>query len=193
MGGHVVGARGRATAVELPVQQRERDVVRHPDDRAGLEQVAGRVRLRAAVDERVDQERGRPQRPDDEHGDERDREHDAAPRERRVIAPGSAAITATSSAPSSSGSAHAGPSLTSSGRSTVRTIAATIAPAIGQRASALAISAGAASIRAGSMALRDRAPGESSSLDDVTRPPKDRGRPGEEAMQRRVRRRRDGQ
>ncbi len=64
-----------SAAVELPVEQRERDAVRHPNDRAGFEQVAGRVRLRAAVDEVVDQHHRRPQRPDHEHGHEPDREH----------------------------------------------------------------------------------------------------------------------
>ena len=68
-------------------------------------------------------------------------------RARRVIAPGSAAITATSRTPSISGSAQAGPSRTLSGRSTVRSIADRIAPAIGQRASATPVSPRAGSIQ----------------------------------------------
>ena len=69
-----VGARRRAAAVQLPVEQRERDVVRHPDDGSGFEQVARRVRLVPPWMRVVDQQHRRPERADDEHSDEDDGE-----------------------------------------------------------------------------------------------------------------------
>ena len=56
-------------------------------------------------------------------------------RERRLIFPGSLAITATSNTPSMTRSTHGGPGRSSSGRRIVRTIAATTAPAMCQRGS----------------------------------------------------------
>ena len=76
----VVGARRRASSVQLPVEQRERDVVRHPDDGSGLEEVACRVRLCATVDEIVDQQHRRPERAEDEDRDEDDGECPELPR-----------------------------------------------------------------------------------------------------------------
>jgi hypothetical protein len=69
----VVGARSGAARVEFPVEKSEGDVVRCPDDESGLEQVARRVRLRAAVDEIVDQLHGGPHRAEDEQRHERNR------------------------------------------------------------------------------------------------------------------------
>jgi hypothetical protein len=56
--------------------------------------------------------------------------------DRRVIRPGSAAISVAKSSPSTRGSAQRGPMRKSSGRSRVSAIAATTAAAIGQRDSA---------------------------------------------------------
>src|ERR1044072_1915844 len=50
-----VGTRRSAAAVKLPEEQREREVVRHPDERTGLEEVGRRIRLRGSMDEVVDQ------------------------------------------------------------------------------------------------------------------------------------------
>jgi hypothetical protein len=61
-------------------------------------------------------------------------------RERRLILPGSPAITATSNTPSINGSNHCGPNRTASGSRIVRNIAASTALAIGQRASPTASS-----------------------------------------------------
>jgi hypothetical protein len=72
MGWKLVGTGCCAAAVEFPVEKGECDVVRHPDDRSGLEQFTRRVRQRAAVDEVVDQLHGRPQRAEDEHRDQHD-------------------------------------------------------------------------------------------------------------------------
>ena len=132
----VVGARRSATAVELPVEKRERDVVRRPDDSSGLEQLARRVRHRAAMDEVVDQLPGRPERAEHEHRDEHDRERAQQPRERRLILPGSPAITATSNTPSTSGSSHCGPNRPASGSRIERMPSLRrTAPAMGQRGS----------------------------------------------------------
>ena len=75
VGWKVVGARRGAAAVQLPVEKGERDVVRRPDNRSGLEQLARRVGHSAAMDEVVDQLPGRPQRAEHEHRHEDDREH----------------------------------------------------------------------------------------------------------------------
>ena len=134
------GLEGDARALQrrrrrAPIQKGERDVVRHPDDRPGLEQLTRRVRHCAAMDEVVDQLHRRPQRAQHEHRYEHDRER-AQPARAAVILPGSAAITATSNTPSMNGSSsHCGPNRIVSGSRIVRTIAASTAPAIGQRAS----------------------------------------------------------
>ena len=74
VGRNVMGARGSAAAVEFPVEKSERDVVRHPDDRSGLEQVSRGVRLRPPVDEVADQLHRRPQCAEHEYGDQHNRE-----------------------------------------------------------------------------------------------------------------------
>ena len=66
-------------AVQLPEEQRKREVVRHPDERTGLEKVARGIRLRAAVDEIVDQLARRPERSEDQDDDECDRYQPFAP------------------------------------------------------------------------------------------------------------------
>ncbi len=89
VGRHVVCTRRRTASVELPVEQGERDVVRYPHGRAGREEIACRIRLRAAVDEVVDQLGRRPQRSENEHGHKADGEHPelpGAPRDRAGIA-----------------------------------------------------------------------------------------------------------
>ena len=72
--------RRSAAAVELPVEKRKGDVVRHPHDDRCLEQLARGVRDPPAVDEVVDQGHGSPHRLGDQHRDEEGREH---PKRRR--------------------------------------------------------------------------------------------------------------
>jgi hypothetical protein len=66
---------GCAAAVELPVEEREGDVVRDPDDGSSLQQLGGGVRLGATGYERVDQQHGGRHGTDAQHGDEGDAGH----------------------------------------------------------------------------------------------------------------------
>jgi hypothetical protein len=132
--GEPVRSRCSPSAVELPVERRECDVVRDPHDRSSRQQRPRLVGMRAPDDQLVDETGGGPQGLGDQHGHQAI-EDPRSTDERFEILPGSPTMRTTRRAPSRIGSSKRGPSRSSLGSNSVRSIAASTAPAICQRAS----------------------------------------------------------
>ena len=135
--GHAVGACGRPSPVEPPVQERERDVVAEPDLGAGDEQRHRLVGDLRVCEQGVDQDRRRSERAGEQDRDERDRRPAQPRRLRDRCALGRRTGSPSRSTPSVPASSHGGKIASCDDEARAKTIRTMTAIVIGQRDSPL--------------------------------------------------------